>query len=153
MNSTDPDDKLAKAKQAALRLLKIRSRSEKEIRERLKLKKFSGEIIEEILEHLKKVQLVDDRQFTKDWINARLTKPFGLRRISFELRKKGIDDELLKEELAFVQVNYPEDDIVIALAKQRAARYKETDKTVLKKRVFNYLAYRGFNIDAIQKAI
>lgn len=143
----------AQAKIAAFRLLKIRNRSEKELRDRLKQNRFSEEIITQAIEYLTHVKLIDDRQFTKNWINTRLIKPLGLRRISFELQQKGIDQELLKEELACLKESYPESAIVETLAKQRAHRYKNIDKMKLRRRVFDFLARRGFTIEAIQKAI
>ena len=144
---------IVQAKTIAFRLLKIRSRSENEIRERLKQKHISSATIDHTVVVLKNTRLIDDQQFTKDWIQARLNRPFGLRRIHVELIKKGINKEIIKEEFAQIKTYYQESEIVETLAKRRAARYANIDRQKRKKRVFDYLARRGFSLDAIQKAI
>lgn len=153
MNEATPQRELKRAKTIAFRLLKIRGRSEDELRGRLRLKKIPGDTVEKTIEYLRNTKLVDDRRFAKDWIDARLNRPFGLRRISLELQKKGIDPEIIKDELARVKINYKESDIVETLARRRSARYTHIDGEKRRKRVFDYLARRGFSLDAIQKAI
>ncbi len=141
------------AKETAFRLLKIRGRSEKELESRLQLKGFSDETIAETVEYLKRTKLIDDRQFTKSWINARLNKPFGLRRIAFELQKKGIAKELIEEGISNAKDVFDETQVVENLTKRRAARYGAIDKEKLRRRVFEFLARRGFSIETIQKSV
>ena len=52
MNQTSADKERNKAKEASFHLLKIRLRSEHELREKLKLKKFSKSIINETIQFL-----------------------------------------------------------------------------------------------------
>ena len=47
--------------------------------------------------------LLDDRAFTKSWINYRLARPFGFRRIIQELKAKGIDQEIIEQAVAEVE--------------------------------------------------
>src|ERR1700679_2855486 len=84
-------------KAAALRFLKIRPRSIAELREKLELKSFSKEEIEAVLHELIASGLLDDRAFTRSWINYRLARPFGFRRIIQELHFKGFDQELIEQ--------------------------------------------------------
>ena len=142
-----------KAKLIAFRLLKIRGRSEEELTKRLKLKNIPSEITSETIGYLKIAGLINDRRFAKDWIQSRLNRPFGLRRIWLELKEKGIDPEIIKEELAHVKAGYQENDIVETLAKRRAARYTNIDSQKRKKHVFDYLARRGFSLESIHKVI
>lgn len=146
-------DEIEKAKDIALRLLKIRNRSEKEITDRLARKNVHPHVISKTVEFLKSTRLIDDRQFTKTWIDARLKKPFGIHRISFELKEKGINNDLIEEGLSFFTQNYPEDEIVLALAKKRLSKYKNLDNDVIKHRLFGYLVRRGFSSEAINKTI
>ena len=152
MSSPDFGKELVKARNSAFRLLKIRNRSEREIRDRLKQKKISEDIIEQTIGYLKNIQLIDDRKFTKDWIAARLTKPFGLRRIIFELKGKGIDNEIIKEELACARQGYDEEGTVGILVKQCKEKFKETEQSKRRKKIFGYLARRGFSLTTIEKA-
>jgi len=143
----------AKARNYVFTLLKFRNRSEQEIREKLKKKKCEQKTVEKTIQYLKDVHFIDDRQFARDWIKARLTKPFGFRRISFELNQKGIDKDIIREELNEAKGNFPEGEIVVALARKMAKKYAKLDEAKIKRRIFGYLSRRGFNLEAIQKAI
>lgn len=153
MNESFKTDELKKARLAAFHLLKIRGRSEKELRGRLKQKKFSSAIIETTIDHLKKTRFIDDRQFARSWIQSRLTKPFGLRRISLELIQKGIDKELLREELAFAKEGFSEDAALKELIQKCRVKYKDVESAKRRQRIFGYLARRGFSIEAIESAL
>ena len=149
-----PTDEFSKAKRAAFGSLKIRNRSEKEIREKLTRKKFNPDTIEQTVQYLKSVDLINDRQFARDWIRMRLAKPFGLRRIFFELKSmKGIPQEILKEEIASVEQNSSEESTIEALAKKCAHKYKNLEAAKRNRRLYEFLARRGFNVDIITKVI
>lgn len=153
MESPEPTQELARAKQIVFRLLKIRNRSEKEIKDRLKLKDLDDNTIEKTLQYFKDALLIDDRQFAKWWINARLTKPFGFRRIQFELKNKGIHDEIAKEELSAAFSQISEVRLMETLVRKRLSRYKNLDPLTKKRRLFEYLARRGFHIESINQTL
>lgn len=146
-------DEFKRAKKVSFQFLKIRNRSEKEIRDQLLKKKISVEVIKQTIIHLKKLELINDRQFARDWIAMRLQKPLGRRRIFFELKQKGISDEILEEQIAALPRQEKEEQIVEALALRRWERYKNLDETKKKRRVFEYLARRGFEVDTVKKVV
>ena len=74
-------DQLQKAKNYAFLLLKFRPRSEKEISERLKRKKFDTAVIRETILFLKEKSFVDDSYFAKVWLESRIKRPLGLRKL------------------------------------------------------------------------
>ncbi len=152
-NSSALTSERSKARNSVFRLLKFRPRSEYEIRAKLKLKKFDEETINDTVDYFQKVQLIDDRQFARSWVNARLLRPFGLNRIRFELKNKGIDDEIIKEELNAVRESFSEYDAVLKVARQRITKYKNIDPMKAKKRTFDYLVRRGFSTSTILKAL
>jgi len=135
------------------RLLKFRIRSEKEIRNKLKAKRLADNIIDETVSYFKELDLIDDRRFAKEWISSRLLKPFGIKRIRHELEAKGIECDTLEEELKKAFQDNREEDIVFQLAKNQAGKYKGIEPLKAKQRIFGYLSRRGFNTDAIYKAI
>ncbi len=146
-------DDLQKAKEFCYLLLKARDRSEKEILQRLSAKKFSTETIEHAIQDLKTSGLVNDRQFARNWIQTRLSKSYGLKRINFELREKGISDGLASEELSQLLTAYPQEDVVLSLIKERARRYRKLDVSKRKQRLFAYLIARGFSSNIINQEI
>lgn len=134
-------------------LLKIRFRSEKEIRDKSRRKGFSEPTVDEAVGYFKAIGLVDDRQFTRKWIASRLNKPFGIHRIRFELKEKGITPDLIKEELEQAMSEYSEMDVVARLAKHQALKHRDIPREKVKQRVYGYLLRRGFNPAIVMKAI
>lgn len=143
----------AKARESAFRLLKLRPRSEYELRQKLGRKQYSDETIDETIQYLKQLQLIDDRRFTKAWINSRLARPFGLNRIRQELKLKGIEEQIIKEELSTAKETFTEDETVLNLAQRRFKRYKNIERIKAKRRTYEYLVRRGFSSAAITKAL
>ncbi|OGX25649.1 MAG: hypothetical protein A2787_05905 [Omnitrophica WOR_2 bacterium RIFCSPHIGHO2_01_FULL_48_9] len=146
-------DEKIKARDTIFRLLKFRLRSEQEIRTKLKTKKFSDETVNSTVQYFKQLQLIDDRQFAKSWIAARLARPLGINRIRFELKTKGIAEDLIKEQLNAIDDTYSELETVLELGKRRFAKYKNIEPMKAKRRTFEYLSRRGFKTETISKAI
>lgn len=149
---TPADRHLQKAKDTVFRLLKLRLRSEKEVHDKLKSKGFEEEIIEKTIEYFKEIELVNDRVFAQKWISFRLNKPFGFTRIKKELKEKGVEEDIVHEELAKVD-DYQELDVVKRIIERRGKIYKGIDKNKLKQRLFGYLIRRGFSSGSVYKAL
>ena len=77
-------DTVPEAKNYIYRLLKIRFRSEREVRDKLRQKGFSEPTADEAVGYFKGIDLINDRLFAQKWIAWRLNKPFGIHRIRFE---------------------------------------------------------------------
>jgi regulatory protein len=141
------------AKAAALRFLKIRPRSIMELKEKLKAKGFSATEIETTVLELMASGLLDDRAFTKSWINYRLARPFGFRRIIRELKDKGIDQEIIEQGVAEIKGNYNVENVALELARRRWQRLPVIDPDKKKKRVLDFLLRRGFEADTVMKIL
>lgn len=142
-----------KAKNYAFLLLKFRPRSEQELTERLRRKKFDPEIIKEVLAFLKEKDFINDSYFAGAWIESRLKRPFGLRRIRQELKLKGVDKEIIEAEIERARQGYCEEDIVRNLTQQKLRRLKDIDPRIARARVYSYLVRRGFSPETIIEAI
>ncbi|MCM8779459.1 MAG: recombination regulator RecX [Candidatus Omnitrophica bacterium] len=135
---------IEKAKNYALKLLKYRPRTQKEIFERLIKKKYPQDLIEKVVQELKEAGLLNDREFVKFWINwRREVNPRSKNFIFWELRKKGVSEDLIKEKLE--EIN-SEDDFSQAeqLAKKQFERLKDREPEKKKIRIYGYLKRRGF---------
>ena len=141
------------AKTIAFRYLKIRERSVEEMREKLTLKNVPKSFIGLTIEYLIDKKFLDDRSFAKNWIRYRQARPFGPRRIRLELRQKGIAEELITQELGEAFEGFNQQEVVAELALRRASRYRDEDPIKRKKKVFDFLARRGFSLDMIKRAI
>ena len=140
-------------KAAALRFLKIRPRSIAELRAKLELKDFAKDDISTVLHDLVASGLLDDRAFTKSWINYRLARPFGFRRIIQELKAKGIDQEIIDQSIAERDANYSPEHVALDLAQRRWKRLPDIDDQKKRKRVLDFLLRRGFEVDLVLKIL
>ena len=97
----DEDALLLKVKSDALRLLSFRPRSVKELRDRLKLKRYPAAAIDNALDILSKQGLLNDEKFAKLFAESRVySRPTGKRQLEIDLKKKGLPKELVDETLA-----------------------------------------------------
>ena len=140
-------DELKKAKNYAFLLLKFRPRSEKEIYQRLKNKKFNEEIIKNTVAFLKDKEFIDDNYFAKDWIQSRIKRPLGLGRLRAELKVKGVDKEIIDSQIEEIKKDYAEEDIVKAIAKAKISKLKGIEPLKAKRRILDYLLRRGFSAE------
>ena len=86
------EDEVFRAKHRARSLLSYRMRSVKEIRDKLSLKKFREEAIDQVVHDFLQVGLLDDSQFAQAFVQTRLIqKPVSRRLMASELKQKGID--------------------------------------------------------------
>jgi regulatory protein len=142
--------KLINAKEFCFRLLKLRQRSEHELRQRLIRKKFTAETIEEVIAYLKKIKLINDREFSQSWIASRINN-FGKRRIVFELRQKGISKELIEESLEEFKERFSDTDNLRELARKKYDKFlqENQDSFKAKKRLFAFFMRKGYSPEII----
>lgn len=77
--------------QTAIKLLKYRWRTEKELEVRLVEKKFAPDEIAQVCHRLREEGLLDDRRFAENYAQSRRLRKHGHRRIARELEAKGVD--------------------------------------------------------------
>lgn len=149
MHSNDIEE----ARRYAFLLLKFRLRSEKELYQRLKRKKFSEETIRQTIGFLKEKKFINDNEFAGMWVASRIKRPLGLRRIKEELSLKGIDKEIVDAQIAQIKQGYREEEVVSRIARERIARLRGIEPYKAKSRLFSYLLRRGFSPEVITDVI
>jgi len=162
------DDLRSKVRDAALNLLAQRPRGREELRRRLAGKGFAGSAVEACLVALESERLIDDGAFARSFVRDRLRlRPRGRRRLSQELREKGLDAETVDEAVSDVFSDQQVDDEALArdaalgwLARQgqegraalaRTDRCPERERAA--RRLGGYLARRGFGGTAARAAV
>ncbi|MBP9854713.1 MAG: regulatory protein RecX [Candidatus Omnitrophica bacterium] len=144
---------IIKAKEYVYRLLNFRLRSQKEIEDKLTLKHFSTALITETIEYFKQHDLINDREFAKKWIFFRQSKLYGKNRIRFELKQKGIKDDIIEEELSEGFADSSEEEFVCQLVKKQYGKYQNIDPQKRIKRLYDYLRRRGYHHPVIMKVL
>jgi regulatory protein len=154
MDSAAFQARLAKAKNYVYRLLAYRSRSCREVRERLKKKRFSKKIIERTIKELKELNYLNDREFSSTWVDMKLSaNPCGRRLIEHELRMKGIDEEIIKNVTEEAYGARGEVKIAYELALRRLRKYADLDDKKKWQRLYNLLARRGFPLELVHDVL
>jgi len=138
-----------KAKAYAFLLLKFRMRTEQELASRMKQKKYSPEVISRTIDFLKEKKFIDDEMFTRAWIDSRLKRSMGLRRVKNELKLKGVAGALIDRSIAQVKESYSEDEIVADIIRRKIGSLKDLDPLKAKQRIYAFLIRRGFSVDVI----
>lgn len=145
----------------ALRFLSYRPRSEKEIRDKLKIKYQKSNIgnltllIDKVIQKLKEKKFINDEEFAKGWIESRQRfKPRSSRLIKIELKQKGIDQELI-EQLFADRGSQVVDDLENAkkLVEKRIGRLRGLNKQKIYEKLGRHLASKGFSWNTIKKSI
>lgn len=147
------DNELQKAKNYAFLLLKYRLRSSKEIRERLKQKKFSAQIIESAVKDLRKSKFLDDEAFARSWIDYRLRNKTGIKKLRIELAVKGIPEGIVEKQLNAIKDDYNEEKIIEEIIKLKIRKLNSPVDLTAKRRLYSFLLRRGFSPDAVSENI
>lgn len=133
-----------------LRFAMVRPRSEKEITDYFRRKKVHESMHEEMLKKLKHLDLLNNLEFAKWWIDQRTRfKPKSKRIIIQELRMKGISQNDVDD--AFGDTIIDEEKMARDLIEKRAYKWKGLEPRLARQKMSQYLAGKGFGWDVIQK--
>ncbi len=142
-----------KAQVYALRLLKFRPRAIEEVRRKMVGKAYPAVMVEDTIASLVRRGLLDDPAFTRAWLRCRLQRPLGIKRVTLELKDKGIAPELVRREWDQLRADYNEGEMVVALVEKKMAHYKDLEPFQRNRRMTDYLLRRGFSADVIHKVL
>ncbi|MFH1186776.1 MAG: RecX family transcriptional regulator [Candidatus Levyibacteriota bacterium] len=149
----------------ALRFLSFRPRSEKELRDYftkprrtrfgLAKSKISKKMLEKIVFKLKKQRFLDDKEFTKWWIEQRIKiRPRAWRIIKLELARKGISQEVSDPIIQALEFKIQNDlELAKRLVSKRINRYKGFSEKDAYQKMVRFLASKGFKWETIKKVL
>lgn len=154
----ETESQFGKAYARALEYALMRPHSAKEMRDYLYRKtrdtrtKTGGikkgipaEVATRVFNRLTEKGYIDDEKFTRYWLeNRNVTKGTSRRKLTAELRAKGVDSSIIERLLA-ESSRSDEDELQKIIAKKRA-RYPDEQK------LMHYLARQGFGYDDIKRA-
>ena len=146
------DEMYMKAKNKALSVLSKSDQSEKKLREKL-LNDYDENIVEEVIEFLKGYKLINDNLLAEKIVhdNMNLSK-FGKNKIKQNLYNKGIAASDIQDAISQID---PDEEYENAkyLAEKRLKRLKGEDKNKINQKIYQHLAYKGFNYDIIKRVL
>jgi regulatory protein len=152
---------LLSAKNAALRLLAVRPRSEREITDRLREKEFSAQDIAAVMNDLRDARLVNDAEFARAFIRNALTlRPVGELQLRRKLLLLGVSKPIVDDAVSNTLAGVDMTDVAreAALAYQRRTKNSPAsgDKRKMRNSISAFLARRGYSwqtISAVMKTL
>ncbi len=148
------DKKKQRAKNNAYALIRIRPRSEFEIKKSLKEKGYGEITVNEVVEELRKLGDIDDAKFAKFWVESRMhLNPMGDVVLRHELKEKGVSDSIVEAILDAKSKSFDEYEVAFNMAHERFKRFKKLDRPKAAKRLYDFLVRRGFKYENVQKII
>ena len=145
MAAPDPDQR-RKAREAALRLLAVRARSARELKDRLKRKGFPSGVVEQTIRNLQARGYQSDEEFARQFAREKWTSSgWGPARVRQELVRKGIAASLRERVIA---ETYGDDDLteaLLPLARKRWASTEDLPTETRRRRLVGFLQRRGYD--------
>ena len=133
-----------------LKFATLRPRSEKELRDWLKRKKVHESLHKDLFNRLKHLDLINDLEFAKWWVEQRQAfRPKSKRILNSELRMKGIKKEIIEKVLGEEKID--EEKIARQLLEKKAYKWKGLEPYKAKQKMSQYLAGKGFSWEIISK--
>jgi regulatory protein len=148
--SLQMEDSCERAYQQAMLFLSYRARSESEIRQNLSKHEIPQDVIEQTIERLREVQLADDKQFARAWVENRNTfRPRSRLALQTELRQKGLSDEAAQSALEGLD----EEALAYEAGLKKARRLQSEEWSEFRKKLSEHLARRGFPYSVIASVV
>jgi regulatory protein len=143
-------DRRRQALDAAVSMLARRPRSEREVRQRLRQRKFEPDLVEATVARLLTTKLLDDADYARSWTESRdRQSPRGSRLIARELRANGVEAAIADRAAAEIS----DEDAAYRLASRRLRSLAGLEHEAFRNRLGGYLQRRGFGWDVCRSTV
>jgi regulatory protein len=140
----------------AIRLLAVRARSVADLRRRLAREGPDPRHVTAAIERLVAAGVVDDAEYARGRVRSRLrSQGTSARRLRQELARDGVASDVAAEAVSEVFEDEAVDvgAVVEQIARRRAATLKGLDREVARRRLYGFLARRGYEADDVRRAV
>ena len=148
-------NELTSAYDRALNLLAFRARSARELQRRLVQKGVPAERAERVIAKLRDVGLIDDADFARQLTRSKLAAGASRRRVYQELFKRGVSRDVADEVVDEVAEDegLSDDGSIERVARKKWRTLVELDSVTRRRRLYGFLARRGFDSDAVSRIV
>jgi regulatory protein len=137
--------------QNAIRFISYRPRTTAEIESKLNEKGYAETVIQATIERLRANGLLDDQQFARTWVDNQSTfRPRGQRALAFELRRKGVTDEVIAQAL---EETPAEEELAYQAGTRQARKLANLERNEFRMKLSAFLARRGFSYGTIAPVV
>jgi regulatory protein len=139
------------AYQSALKSLNYRSRTKKEISQKLSEKGYSTDQIQTVVDRLERAGLVEDARYAQMWVeNRNEFHPRSQRLMRLEMKQKGINEEVIESALGG---SADDSELAIRAAKQQLRKYGRLEWPEFRQKLSAFLTRRGFSYGTISPVV
>ena len=122
-------------------------KTEKELRAKLVERGYLVQIVDYVMVKTKEYKFVDDESYVNSYVET-YKKRKGSRLMKFELKRKGIDEEIVSN----IEVNEQEEQEYVKALIEKFFRNKEMTKENVQK-LYRHLLSKGFSYDSAKSAL
>jgi regulatory protein len=134
---------------SALNYLSYRPRSRAEVVTHLRRQGVPENRIESAAERLERAGLLGDEAFARYWVeNRERFRPRGQAALRYELRCKGVSDDVINQALA----SFDSSESAYQAASRKAQQLSHLDRLVFTRKLVEYLGRRGFEYEVAKEA-
>ncbi len=145
-------DSLRQAKDQAMRYLTIRPHSRRELVLKMRSKGYRYEVINQALDNLAEIDLIDDEQFARQFIQNELQlRPAGKALLAQKLATRGIHRETSEDLLNELLPEELEQEIAEQLTEKFLRSNKRWTGKKLREKLLRFLQSKGFNWEHIRQ--
>ena len=140
----------------ALALLAQRGRSREELRRALLRKGEPASAVESALERLVRAGLLDDASYARSYSRSKVLGPgHSRRRLRQELARRGVEREIADDAIddVLTDESVDEEAIIERVARRKLRALARVDAETRDRRLWAFLARRGYEPDDIRRAI
>ena len=132
----------------AMDLLSRREHSVYELTRKLKQREFEIDEIDAAIATLQQDNLQSDSRFIESIVNSKINAGFGPIKIKYELRQKGISDDLVDDYFSSLEVDWN-----LHMAEQRIKKFGEGIPVEYKEKMkqARFLQNRGFSLGSVMR--
>lgn len=132
------------ARTILLTKLTASAKSRRELADALAAKDVPDDVATNVLDRFEQVGLVDDAAFADTWVRSRqASRGLSRRALSHELRRKGVDDEVIAASLEQVDAE-TERDAAMMLVARKLRSTRGLDQVRRTRRLVGMLARKGY---------
>jgi len=136
------EDSVGQAVDSAARFLAYRPRSTAEVRRNLLDKGMPDVVIDQAIERLQKMGYLDDHAFARFWVENRQNfKPLSQRALRYELRQKGVANDVIDEALGSLE----DEKAAYDAAQPQVRRLRNSSPETFRAKMGVFLQRRGFS--------
>ena len=144
------NDEFNRAKNFALNKISYSQKSTYEIRQKLREKKFSDHVIDDIIAYLDSYGFLDDKAYVKSYIRDKdEISRWSRGKIRYMLKSKHIDENLIEDYIYLIDDERELEKARFFADKKIKGDYSFENRT----KVFRHLAGKGFDIDIINQVL